>query len=366
VGTARSVMPHVGTARAVMPHVVRATRALLVGLSVLAFSGCIADRDGRVEMRLFAFTEYVPQPVIDGFGAEHGVRVLYEAVGSSEQMLAKLAAQPSRYDLILASESVVEALVAQSALLPLDFARLPHFANIAPEDRNLPHDPEQRYSVPWMSGTVGIVVNTERIKTPVKGYRDVFAERHRGRIVVLDDPREMVAWALATLGHGLNEVDPATLEKTRPLLRRWLPLVGRVDSRSPTTAMLDGSADISIVWSGEAARLFDEHPKYDFVLPAEGAHRFVDSLAIPRGAPHPEVALAFLDYVLRPEVSVLISRALPYTNPNREARKLLTPEELRNPGSYPKAGAKLETFRDVGDASSRIERLVREVRASND
>jgi len=366
VCAARAVVRHVCAVRAVAGHVVRATRALLVGLSVLVVAGCVADRDVRAEMRLLAFSEYVPQPVIDGFSAEHGVRVLYEAVGSSEQMLAKLAAQPSRYDLILASENVVEALVGQSALLPLDFARLPHFANVGPEDRNLPHDPEQRYSVPWMSGTVGIVVNTERIKTPVKGYRDVFAERHKGRIVVLDDPREMVAWALATLGHGLNDVDPARLEKTRPLLRRWLPLIGRVDSRSPTTAMLDGSADIGIVWSGEAARLFDEHPKYDFVLPAEGAHRFVDSLAIPRGAPHPDIALAFLDYVLRPEVSVLISRALPYTNTNREARKLLTPEELRNPASYPKAGAKLETFRDVGDASSRIEMLVREVRAAND
>ena len=341
-------------------RVARALAAVALGVVV---AGCLG-RDARPEMRLLAWSEYVPQSVIDGFSDAYGVRVLYESVGSNEEMLRKLAAQPTRYDLIQPSENAVETLVKQNALLPLDFAKLPGFANIGAEYRNLPHDPEQRFTVPWMSGTVGIVVNTERVNTRIRGYRDVFQDRYKGRIVVLDDPREMVGWALATLGHGANDVDPATLEKARPVLRKWLPLIKLFDSDSPKTALLDGDADIGIVWSGEAALLFDEHPKYDYVLPVEGTHRFIDSLAIPRGAPHPELALEFIDYVLRPEVSVLISREFPYTNPNLAARKLLTPEELANPASYPKGQAKLETFRDVGDGAQRIEQLVREVRAS--
>ena len=341
----------------------RALGALVLALAAAA--GCSPGRDARPELRLLAWSEYVPQSVIDGFSEETGVRVLYETVGSNEEMLAKLAAQPERYDLIQPSENAVEALVRQDALLPLDFAKLPGFANVGPEYRNLPHDPEQRFTVPWMAGTVGIVVNTERIRTPIKGYRDVFVERNKGRIVVLDDPREMVAWALATVGHGPNDVTPEALEKARPVLKKWLPLIKLFDSDSPKTALLDGDADVGIVWSGEAALLFDEHPKYDYVLPAEGAHRFIDSLAIPRGAPHPDLALRFIDYVLRPEVSVLVSREFPYTNPNLAARKLLAPEELNNPASYPRGEAKLETFRDVGeDAARRIEQLVREVRAT--
>jgi spermidine/putrescine transport system substrate-binding protein len=336
---------------------------LLLALLIVASGACSPERERR-ELQILGWSEYVPQSVIDGFGDEYGVRVLYESVGSNEEMLAKLAAQPHRYDIVQPSENAVEALIRQDALLALDFAKLPNFVNIGTEYRNLPHDPEQRFTVPWMAGTVGIVVNTERIATPVKGYRDVFQERFKGRIVVLDDARELVAWALATLGHGPNDVDPATLEKVRPVLARWLPLIKLFDSDSPKDALLDGDADLGIVWSGEAALLFDEHPKYDYVLPAEGAHRFLDSLAIPRGAPHPELALQFIDYVLRPEVSLLISREFPYTNPNLAARKLLTREELDNPASYPKGNTKLETFRDVGpEATARIEKLLREVRA---
>ena len=256
-------------------------------------------------------------------------------------------------------------LVKQNAMLPLDFATLPGFANIGAEYRNLPHDPEQRFTVPWMSGTVCIVVNTERVNTRIRGYRDVFQDRYKGRIVVLDDPREMVGWALATLGHGPNDVDPATLEMARPVLRKWLPLIKLFDSDSPKTALLDGDADIGIVWSGEAALLYNENPKFKYVLPSEGAHQFIDSLAIPANANSPEAAMLFMNYILRPEVSKLISADFPYTNPNLAARKELTPEELANPASYPPGNPKLETFRDIGDRAVPIDKMVTDLKADS-
>src|SRR5262249_8167157 len=154
---------------------------------------------------------------------------------------------------------------------------IPNFKNISPEYKNLPHDPEQRYSVPWMAGTVGIVINTERVKDEVKGYRDVFQKRYAGRIVALNDPREMVTWALATQGIGVNDVTRQNLEKVRPLLARWIPLVKVFDSDSPKTALLNGDVDLGVVWSGEAALLYREQPKFRYVLPEEGAHRFIDS-----------------------------------------------------------------------------------------
>lgn len=337
--------------------------ALWAPLAAALVTSCSGSGDTRPTLSLLAWSEYVPQSVIDGFGEQHGVRVDYESFASNEEMLAKLRSGDERYDLIQPSEYAVEALVEEDALLPLDFTKLPGFANIGPEYRNLPHDPEQRYTVPWMAGTVGIVVDTERIKTKIKGFADVFQPRHQGRIVVLDDPREMVSWALATLGIPPNDITPETLEKARPVLAKWIPMIRLFDSDSPKTALLDGEVDIGIVWSGEAALLFNEHPKYDFVQPVEGAHRFVDSLAIPRDARHPELAHAFIEYVLRPEVSRLISRDFPYTNPNLAARKLLTPEERANPASYPKGNPKLESFRDIGPATAQVEELVREVRA---
>jgi spermidine/putrescine transport system substrate-binding protein len=343
---------------------VGACRRLVVALLVLTALGCSSDRDTRPTLSLLAWSEYVPQAVIDGFSDETGVKVDYEAFSSNEEMLARLSAGEKKYDLVQPSEYMVEVLVERNALLPLDYAKIPNFVNVAPEFRNPAFDPEQRYTVPWMAGTVGIVVNTERIKGEVRGYKDVFQPRNKGRIVVLDDPREMVSWALASLGLPLNDVTPETLERVRPVLARWLPLIKLFDSDSPKTALLNGDVDIGIVWSGEAALLFNEHPKFNYVLPAEGFHQFVDSLAITAGAPNPDAAHAFINYVLRPEVSRLISHDFPYTNPNLAARKLLTPEERSNPASYPTGRARGETFRNLGDAASSVDRLVKEVRAA--
>jgi spermidine/putrescine transport system permease protein len=315
------------------------------------------------ELNLFAWSEYVPQSVIDGFTRETGIRVNYEAYASNEEMLAKLVSGAQKYDLVQPSEYTVEALAKEGMLLPVDWSKVPNIRNIGPEYRNLPHDPEQKYSVPWMAGSVGIVVNTGKVKDPVKGYGDVFQKKYDGRIVVLDDAREMVSWALATKGRGPNEISDATLAEVKPVLEQWLPLVKVYDSDSPKTALLGGDVDIGIVWSGEAALLYRENTKFQYLLPSEGAHGFLDSLAIPKNAANPEGAMLFMNYILRPEVSRLISADFPYTNPNLEARKLLTPEELANPASYPKGAAKLAGFADIGDKAAAVDKLVTDLKA---
>jgi spermidine/putrescine transport system substrate-binding protein len=134
------------------------------------------------------------------------------------------------------------------------------------------------------------------------------------------------------------------------------------DSDAPGSALLDGSAEIGIVWSGEAALLWQKDRRYQYVLPAEGAHRFVDSLAIPHDAPDEETALQFIDYCLRPEVSVRISKAYPYTNPNAAARHLLTPEELANPASYPPGNVALPMLHNEGNDTKAVEAFVGEIR----
>ncbi|MFN2427702.1 MAG: spermidine/putrescine ABC transporter substrate-binding protein, partial [Candidatus Binatia bacterium] len=321
-----------------------------------------AARAGK-QLNLFAWSEYVPQDVIDGFTRETGIQVNYEAYASNEEMLAKLVSGAQKYDLILPSEYAIEALVKEGRLLPVDWSKVPNARNISEEFRGLPHDPEQRYSVAWMAGSVGIVVNTERIKEPVTGYGDVFQEKYRGRIVVLDDPREIVSWALAVRGRRPNDVTAEALAEVRPVLESWLPLVKVFDSDSPKTPLLNGDVDLGIVWSGEAAFLYGKDRKFQYILPAEGAHRFVDSLAIPKDAVNPAGAMMFMDYILRPDVSRLISSDFPYTNPNLEARKLLSPEELANPASYPAGNPKLEGFTDIGERAADVDKLVTDLKA---
>jgi len=337
--------------------------AIVAAVLAAVLAGCKSSSTTPKELNLFAWSEYVPQGVIDGFTKETGIKVNYETYASNEEMLAKLVSGAQAYDLIQPSEYTIEALVKENRLQPIDAAKVPNLKNIDPKLRGLAHDPNDKYSVPWMVGTVGIVVNTEKVTDPVKGFKDVFQEKYKGRIVVLDDPREIVSWALATDGKGPNDVTPETLAAVTPILKQWLPLVKVYDSDSPKTALLNGDVDLGVVWSGEAALLYNENPKFQYILPAEGAHQFIDSLAIPVDAPNPEAALLFLNYILRPDVSKLISADFPYTNPNLEARKLLSPEELKNPASYPPGDPKLEGFRDIGDSAVQIDKLITDLKA---
>lgn len=340
------------------------TISKLLAAAVVAggLSGSAASAQNK-EVNLFAWSEYVPQGVIDGFTAETGIKVNYESYASNEEMLSKLLAGATKYDLIQPSEYVIEALVKQNGLEPLDHSKLPNLHNLDAAFTRMSHDPGNKYSVPWMSGTVGIVVNTEKVSDAINGFADVFQDKFKGRIVVLDDGREMVTWAMATQGIGPNDVTDANLGKVKPILRKWLKLVKVFDSDSPKTSLLNGDTDIGIVWSGEAALLFAEDQKFKFILPVEGTHRFIDSLAIPKGSPNADAAHQFINYILRPEVSKLISDDFPYTNPNAAARKLLTEEQLNNPASYPPGEPKLDIFHDIGETAGKIDRLITELKA---
>lgn len=314
-------------------------------------------------LNLFAWSEYVPQAVIDGFTKETGIKVNYETYASGEEMLSKLLAGGATYDLVQPPDYIAETMIRNKLLRPLDAAKVPNLKHIGPEFLKLPHDPEQKFTVPYMIGTVGIVINTEKVKEPVRGYRDLFQAKYKDRIVVLNDNREIVSWALVTLGIDQNNITRETLAKARPLVAEWIKLVKVFDSDSPKTPLLNGDVDLGVVWSGEAAKLINENKKFVYVLPSEGYHPFVDLLAIPTTARNTAAAHRFIDYVLRPEVSKLISDEFPYTNPNLAARKLLSKEQLANQASYPKM-EKLATFRDIGKAAADIDKLVTDLKSS--
>jgi spermidine/putrescine transport system substrate-binding protein len=331
--------------------------------ALLVVSWTFAASLRAAELNLFGWSEYVPQTVIDGFAKETGIKVNFETFSSNEELISKLAAGGGNYDLVQPSDYAAEVMIRQKLLAPLDRTKLPNLKNLDPAYVGRPHDPDGKFTVPYMSGSVGIVINTEKVTTPIKGYKDVFQPRFKDRIVVLNDSRELVSWALESLGLPMNTINAASLAKARPIVAEWVKLVKVFDSDSPKTALLNGDVDLGVVWSGEAAILWKQNKKFQYVIPAEGAHLFIDVLAIPTGAKNPAAAHQFINYLLRPEVSRLISEAFPYTNPNIAARALLTAEELANPASYPKGG-KLETFRDIGKTAAEVDRLVTDLKSA--
>jgi spermidine/putrescine transport system substrate-binding protein len=332
--------------------------ALALILSLPAGAASAAE-----ELNLFAWTEYIPQSVLDGFTSETGIKVNYETFSSGEEMMAKLLSGASSYDVVQPPDYIAEALIKAGLLRELDLGKIPHLSNILPEFLHLPDDPQQRFTVPYMTGTVGIVVNTQAVAEPIRGYRDVFQPKYKGRIVVLNDNRELVTWALYVLGKSPNDLTPENIAAAKTVLADWLKLVRVFDSDSPKTSLLNGDVDLGVVWSGEAAILYQESPRFRYVLPAEGAHRFVDLLAIPTEATHVEAAHKFIDYILRADVSKKISDAFPYTNPNGAARRLLSPQQLANPASYPAVNPR-DTFRAAGKASELIDEVVTDLKNS--
>lgn len=323
----------------------------------LAFTGATHAAE---KLSIYCWSEYIPQDVIDDFSKETGIKVSVENYASNEEMLAKLGAGGGNYDIIQPSEYVIEALVKEKLLHPLDKKAIPNLKNIDLQFLNMSFDPGNKFSVPFMAGTVGIVVNTEVVKGDIKGFADVFKPENKGQIVVLDDSREIVSWALLSKGIPVNEVSDKNLEKAKAVLTNWLPLVKVYDSDSPKTALLNGDVSIGVVWGGEGAILLNEDKKFRWIIPAEGTHLFIDSLAIPKTAKNPANAEKFMNYILQPEVSKKISEAFPYLNPNQEAVKLLTKEQQNNPASFPseKEISKMATFKDIGERGSVIEELV--------
>jgi spermidine/putrescine-binding protein len=339
----------------------KTTHALAIAaLAALALTGCGKTPDASNTLSIYCWSEYIPQEVVDKFSQETGIKVSVENYASNEEMLAKLTSGGGKYDLIQPSEYVVEALVREGMLQPIDKDKIPNLANVDPDFLNMSFDPENTFSVPFMAGTVGIIVNTELVQSDIRGFADVFKPENKGRIIVLDDAREIVSWALLSQGLSVNDMSDENLEKARGVLQDWLPLVKVYDSDSPKTALLNGDVSLGIVWGGEGAILLNEDKKFRWIIPAEGTHLFIDSLAIPKTAANPDNAEKFMNFILRPDISKEISDAFPYLNPNLAARELLTPEQRANPASFPSIEEvrTMKIFKDIGEQSSKAEELV--------
>jgi spermidine/putrescine transport system substrate-binding protein len=340
------------------------TILLLFTLTVLAL-GSAASAAATKNLNIYCWSEYIPQPIIDEFAKETGVKVNVENYASNEEMLSKLAAGGGEYDIIQPSEYVIEALVNDKSLHPIDHSKIPNIKNIDPQFLNMSFDPGNKFSIPFMAGTVGIIVNTDLVKDEIKGYADVFKPANKGKIVVLDDAREIASWAFLSNGININQVTEKNLNKIKPVLEQWLPLVKVYDSDSPKTALLNGDVSLGVVWGGEGAILLNKNKKFRWVIPSEGTHLFIDSLAIPKTAKNVENAEAFMNFILRPEISKQISEEFPYLNPNLAARELMTKKQLENPASFPSDEElkKMQIFKDIGTRGSDVEELITTLKA---
>ena len=316
------------------------------------------------DLNIFNWTEYMPQEILDAFAKEYQVKINYDTYSSNEEMLAKLTAGASGYDIIVPSDYMVSVLLKQDLLEPLDKEALTNWDNLDPRFLNLDFDPENRYSVPYMWGTVGIAVNTELVKEKITKCEDLWNPKYAGHVVLPDDPREIIGMGLQVIGKSRNSTDPDDLEGAKRKLRSLMPAVKAFDSDSPKSLLLSGEVYLGMVWNGEAVLAALENPNIIYVMPEEGGGIWMDTLAIPKSARNKELAHEFINFLLRPEISAQLSEAFPYGNPNKESHALTDPVILNNPAAYPPDSAvqKAEWLEDVGEATVVYDRIWTELK----
>jgi spermidine/putrescine transport system substrate-binding protein/spermidine/putrescine transport system permease protein len=339
-----------------------------LGLGLLAVPFVLAPAPlsgGDRQLNVYTWSNYIAPETVRRFEQRQGVRVNVDVYDSNEALIAKMQSGNVDYDVVCPSTYTVQGLVAQGLLRELDWSALPHATNLDPRFLDRPHDPGNRYSIPYFWGTTGIAYRKSRVG-PVDSWGALWDPRYKGRILMLDDARETFTAALRLRGLGVNTTDPVALAAAQALLVAQRPLVRAYNSSNFEDVLLSGDVWLAQGWSGQFARAMAQDPDIAYVVPKEGSSLFLDSLAIPRDAPHPELAHAFLDFVMEAEVAAEICRTMQYSSPNRAALPLLPPAIRDNPAIFPPADvvARTEILEDLGPATVLYDRLWTEVKTS--
>ncbi len=319
-------------------------------------------------LHFYNWSLYMDDDILASFKEKCGVKVVQDTFASNEDLLAKLQAGASGYDLIVPSDYMVTIMRELDLLAPIDYANIPNFANIDDRFKKPPFDPEQQYTVPYQWGTSGIAYNTKKVTEPIESWQAIFdparACQYQG-LSLLNDPREVFGAALKWKGYSLNDTDPAHLAEAQQAVRAIKKCVTTFDSESFADILLNGEVAVGHGWSGQYAKAIEENPDLTYVVPEEGSVIWVDNLAIPKSAPNPYTAEVFINYLLRPDIGAQLTNYTFYASPNAAARPLINPNISGNPSIFPPPEVmdKLEFLRDVGEATPLIEQMWTEVKS---
>lgn len=329
---------------------------------LIFFSACFSTAlwaEDRI-LNLYSWAGFFPEAVLQEFEKETGIHVNFSSYANNESLYAKLKANPdSGYDIVVPSTYFIDRMVRQNLIQKLDKSKLANISALDPTFLGREDDPKDEYSVPFLWGATGIVVNTRyHAVADLKIWDDLWKPRYRDQLLALDDTREMFSIALITLGYSVNDQDPEHIEAAFEKLKLLMPNIKLFNLDAVRSIYLDEDITLGVGWSGDAYLAQQENPRLEFIYPADGFIISLDSLAIPTGAKHVENAHRFIDFVLRPEIAMAISLGTGFSTANQAAVKLL-PEKIRNnPTIYPSAkilkGARFQT--DAGNAAPLYEK----------
>jgi spermidine/putrescine-binding protein len=315
-------------------------------------SACGSNAGVNGEVNIYMWTEYIPETIIWDFEDETGIRVNMISYSSNEDMLNRVRTDsPGTFDICGPSDYMVEYMIRQDMLEPIDYSKINYFGNIGEDFKNPAYDPGNKYSIPYLGGAVGIGVNRSIIKDPINSYKDLFNPKFENQICVLDDFRAVIGITALSMDYSMSETDDAILEEISNRLMELKPLIKAFDSDNPKDLLITGSVPIAVSWASEISYANADNPNIELIYPDDGTYLFMDNFVIPKGAKNYDNAHKFIDYMLRADISLRVSEEYPYVNPNVEAVKLLPEYLADDPASNlpPEVYEKGEYIKDIGD-----------------
>jgi spermidine/putrescine transport system substrate-binding protein len=289
-----------------------------------------------VELVLYNWVDYMPQSVLDAFTRETGVRVRYEVYESQEEAADNIEAGKV-YDMVVMPSEQIPRLTKAGKLAAIDYRNVPNFKYVSANFRDLTFDPGNRYSIPYRWGTTGLLVRTDLVQRPVTRWKDLWDPAFAGKVALWPIPRSVIPIALRTLGYSVNTTNPAELEEALRELLKLKPstfLVGN-DNTTVVPFLQDGRAVIAFGWAYDALTAQRQSLPIQYVIPEEGTVLWGDHFVIPAATRHKREAEAFLNFILRPEITAQIVNESYYPMPNDAATPMIRPEILDNPLIFP-------------------------------
>ena len=308
---------------------------------------------------VYNWGEYLDPKVLTMFEEETGIDVVYEEFETNEILYPKVSSGAIAYDAVCPSDYMIQRMMENGLLAEIDFDNIPNIKYIGEEymEQSRQFDPENKYSVPYCWGTVGILYNKTMVDGPVDSWEILWDEKYRDNILMQDSVRDAFGVALKYLGYSLNSTDLDELTEARDLLIRQKPLVQAYVIDQVRDKMIGNEAAIGVIYSGEAIYTQKENPDLEYVVPKEGSNIWIDSWVIPKNAENKENAEKFINFLCRPDIALMNFEYITYSTPNTAAREMIEDEAVRNSEiAFPDLSAlpELETFQYLGKKADEI------------
>ncbi len=331
------------------------TGVLAAGLTFLPRKSLSAEEK---RLNFYNWDTYIGENTLSDFNEATGIEVRMDLFADNDELFAKFKAGNPGYDVIVPTNDYVERMILADMLMPLDHDKLPNMSNIAPSFiEKATFDPGRRFSLPYMWGTIGVGYRKSEVPDGVDSWGALLQdERFSQRVAMLGAAQYVIGAALKYLGHSFNATDPAQIKAAEELLIASKPRIRVFADDNGQDLLAAGEVDLAQEWNGDMLQVMAEDDDLTYVVPKEGSMLWEDCLAIPRGAPHPENAHAFINFLFEPKIGADLAAAIQYGTPNAAAKALMPESYTRNPAIFPSEAVleRCELATYLGEEATRV------------